>query len=90
MSNALSDRSIMEIRPTIFKGIEFIRISELPSDQKANLTLTFDGELIINVLVDDKILRDCIQWKDYISWHREFCANEVDAVLEEPGNNHIY
>jgi len=55
----------------IYKGIEFIRISKLPQDQRDRILASFPKEKIIKILHDEVILKDCIQYLDYQEWFRK-------------------
>lgn len=55
----------------IYKGIEFIRISNLPKEQSDSINASFPKEKIIKILRDEIILRDCIQYSDYQEWFRQ-------------------
>lgn len=59
----------MKVDAKIFKGIEYVQISELPQKQRELLLQTVDPELLIKLLVDGKIISGCIQYKDYLSWY---------------------
>jgi hypothetical protein len=59
----------MKVNSTIYKGIEFVEISALPSDQKTSLLQTVSPDLFIKILVDGKLMPRCIQYKDYEEWY---------------------
>ena len=59
----------MKVNSTIYKGIEFVEISTLPSEQKASLLQTVSPDLLIKILVDGKLMPRCIQYKDYEEWY---------------------
>ena len=61
--------SNMKAKSKIFKGIEYVQISELPSEQREILSNSFNKNIIIKILVGGKILNDCIQFKDYVAWY---------------------
>ena len=52
-----------------YKGIEFVRISELPLAQKKLLANTLNREIFITIKMNGETLRDCLQLKDYLSWY---------------------
>lgn len=58
----------MKVHSTIYKGIEYIQVSTLPSEQKEKLLLSVNPELLIKILVDGKIVTNCMQFKDYEAW----------------------
>lgn len=51
-----------------YKGIEFVRISSLPKDQKAVFWSTFQQDKIIKVLRNHELLVDCIPYSEYTQW----------------------
>ena len=59
----------MKVNSTIYKGIEFVEISTLPSEQKTILLQTINPELLIKILVDGKLMPRCLQYKDYEEWY---------------------
>lgn len=61
----------MKADSKIFKGIEYVQVSELPQAQREILTQTINPELFIKLLVDGKIISGCLQYKDYNQWYLE-------------------
>jgi len=51
-----------------YKGIEFVRISEMPEAQQALIHESLDKSKIIKILRDQVLLNDCIQAADYQEW----------------------
>lgn len=80
----------MKVNSTVYKGIEFIEISTLPSDQKSSLLQTINPDLLIKILVDGKLMPRCIQYKVYEAWYdneyRPLVKNESIAIPESRGN----
>jgi hypothetical protein len=58
----------MKVSSSIYKGIQYVQVSTLPSEQRDRLLVTIDAELFIKILVDGKLLGNCLQFKDYESW----------------------
>ncbi|MEK6782778.1 MAG: hypothetical protein AABY93_13845 [Bacteroidota bacterium] len=54
-----------------YKGIEFVRISTLPEDQKQLIWTSLQRDKIIKILKSDCLLNDCIQVRDYEAWYFE-------------------
>ena len=63
-----------------YKGIEFIRISKLPSIQRDQLTSTIAKENIIKILMDKELVVDCVQYKHYSSWYDAHYSVEVERA----------
>jgi hypothetical protein len=61
----------MKITSEIYKGIEFVRISSLGSEEKTQIWQTIQRDKIIKILRDNELLNDCIQYEDYVSWHQQ-------------------
>lgn len=55
----------------IYKGIEFVRISNLTKELSERIYASFPKEKIIKILRDEVILKDCIQYHDYQEWFRK-------------------
>lgn len=72
----------MKVDSKIFKGIEYVQISELPQAQRELLTHTINPDLFIKLLVDGKIISGCLQYKDYDRWYQDHCQNAIPA--QEP------
>ncbi len=61
----------MKAQPEIFKGIEYVRISSLPGDQREKIWKSFEHNKIIKIVQDQALLNDCILYQDYLKWHAE-------------------
>lgn len=66
----------MKVHSTIYKGIEYIQVSTLPADQRERLLNTINPELLIKILVDGKMVNNCLQFKDYEAW--------FDGIYKQP------
>jgi hypothetical protein len=67
----------------IFKGIEYVQMSELPQAQREVLSQTINPELFIKLLVDGKIVSGCLQYKDYSKWYHESYQEQLQASREQ-------
>lgn len=61
----------MKADSKMFKGIEYVQMSELPQAQREMLAQTINQELFIKLLIDGKIISGCLQYKDYNRWYHE-------------------
>ncbi len=60
-----------------YKGIDFVRISSLPEEQRLKINVTFSIYKIIKILRDKELLKDCIQYVDYQDWYtKTYSASE--------------
>lgn len=71
----------MKIDSKIFKGIQYVEVNQLPSEQSNSILKTFDEDAFIKILMDGKILSGCIQYKDYEAWyHTVYCPSTQPPV----------
>lgn len=73
----------MKVDAKIFKGIEYVQVSELPQAQREILTQTINPELFIKLLVDGKIISGCLQYKDYNNWYLNQYQPKLNAPREQ-------
>ena len=55
----------------IYKGIAFVRISQLPAEQKEKRRNSIKRDQIIKILIGNTLADDCVQYHDYKSWFIE-------------------
>ena len=72
----------MKADSKIFKGIEYVQVSELPQAQREILTQTINPDLFIKLLMDGKILSGCLQYKDYNNWYQEHYQSRINVLRE--------
>lgn len=77
----------MKVLAEIYKGIEFVRISKLPEEQKVQIKLTLPASQIIKILKETELLTDCVQFKHYEVWYdqnyrKEPSSNRVDKSAD--------
>lgn len=70
----------MKANAKIFKGIEYVQISELPHAQSEMLAQTINPELYIKLLIDGKIVGGCLQYKDYCTWYQDHYVQKQSAT----------
>ncbi len=58
----------MKFNSTLYKGIEYVQVGSLPPEQQELLLQTINRDLIIKILVDGKLVGNCLQFKDYEVW----------------------
>ena len=63
-----------------YKGIDFVRISNLPEEQKNQITQTIDRHKIIKILRGGELLHDCVQVNDYAHWMEESFKRSMLSV----------
>ncbi|HEX8038571.1 MAG TPA: hypothetical protein VF490_05450 [Chryseosolibacter sp.] len=79
----------MKADSKIFKGIEYVQVSELPQSQRDILTQTINPELYIKLLIDGKIISGCLQYKDYNKWYLESYQEYLDAMRKQSTSSEV-
>ena len=59
----------MKVETESYKGIEFVRISSLPDEQRELFWDSFNPQKIIKILRGNELLNDCLQYEDYQDWY---------------------
>jgi hypothetical protein len=65
------------MRSENYKGIEFVRIADMPQEQRDKIFETWDRSKIINILRDKELLKDCILVVDYNNWLKTLPARSL-------------
>ncbi|HEY0741466.1 MAG TPA: hypothetical protein VGD40_08390 [Chryseosolibacter sp.] len=52
----------------IYKGIEYVLVTELPKTQREQLFKTLTRDQLIKILIDGVVVPQCLQYKDYSLW----------------------
>ncbi len=60
----------MQAKSEFYRGIEFIRITSLPADQKETFLKYLSQDKVIKILKDDTLISDCILYSDYLTWYQ--------------------
>ena len=80
--NKLSSVVAMKADVKIFKGIEYVIVGELPQLQQAMLLDTINHDLFIKIMIDGKIISQCLQYRDYSNWYEKNKTIESVASTE--------
>jgi len=73
----------MKAEAKVYKGIEFIKVSELPTNQQMLLQHNAEVERI-KILLDGKIINNCVQYREYEKWYTSVYKRSVPAVDPKP------
>ncbi len=68
----------MKIPAKNFKGITYVQLNELPIVQQELLLQTIHKDLFIKILIGEKVLNSCLQYKDYERWYHNIYKISVD------------
>jgi hypothetical protein len=58
-----------KIKPTTFRGIDFIQIIEIPDDQRQDFISWLTQDQIITVATNKKVYSRCVQYSLYNEWY---------------------
>jgi hypothetical protein len=70
-----------KINVRIYKGIEYVQLSELPAIQAESLKNTLNERTLIKILMDDEILHDCVLYSAYEKWFIGFSKKVKEPIL---------
>ena len=70
----------MKAKAKIYRGIEFISISELPTNQQLLLQHNQEPQRI-KILFEGKILKNCIQYSEYDNWYSSVYKKSVATTV---------
>lgn len=79
----------MKVKSRFYRGIEFVCVDELPADQQVLLQLSFSYPERINILIDGKITRNCIQYAAYSEWYANVFKTSVAPEFLNVANTKI-
>lgn len=74
----------MKVNSSLYKGIQYVQVNALPPDQREKLLKTINPELLIKILVDGKLIRNCLQFKDYEDWFDNVFASHGAVMIATP------
>lgn len=61
----------MKAKPLVYRGIEFVKISDLPPDQQRILNLSPSHPEQVKILIHGKVSEKCVLYKAYSDWFSE-------------------
>jgi hypothetical protein len=85
----------MKVNSKIYKGIEYIQLSDLPKDQQDLIVKNVGEEFFIKILVEKNVISNCIQYKDYALWFENVYYSKVapaktDIPVNSPSLEVVY
>lgn len=72
----------MKVGVKIYKGIEYVQVSELPAAQREDIGKTLNPDLFIKIMIEGKIIGQCLQYKDYSKWYTEVYQPQLNTGKE--------
>lgn len=76
----------MRVESEQYKGIEYVRVSNLPDDQKEKIKMSLPQDSIIKILKDGKLIEDCIQYPDYLAWFEIHHQGSIIHARPQPAS----
>ena len=76
----------MKVNSRVFKGIEYIQLTDLPDAQQVALLKTINHDLFIKIMIEKKIVSQCLQYKDYSVWYESLYKSAAFAPTPKPAN----
>lgn len=70
----------MKINSRTYKGIHYVLFADLPAAQQEKFNLAINSSLFIKIMIDNRVVAKCIQYKDYELW--------FDTVYKQPVPGH--
>jgi hypothetical protein len=68
-----------------YRGIEFIRLSDLPEDIRQEIKGWVNDKALLIIKTNEALYRDCILTKDFNYWYKNIYA--VEAHREKASRN---
>jgi hypothetical protein len=70
----------MKVKAKLYRGIEYVEIDDLPEYQQKLLSEKADIELI-KILIDNKVISNCLQYCQYSQWYETVFKVEREKVV---------
>lgn len=67
----------------IYKGIEYVLVTDLPQTQREQLLKTLSRDQLIKILIDGVVVSQCLQYKDYSLWFDNVFKAQQQTVVKE-------
>lgn len=63
-----------------FKGIEYIRLSALPTKEAEMLQKTLTNRTLIKIMVSDEVIEDCVLYTAYEAWFSNYQPELTEPI----------
>ena len=78
----------MKVNSKIYKGIEYVELTDLPVDQQEKIKESATEDFLIKILIDKSIVGNCIQYKDYLTWfEKNYSVEKLTVKRERPSGS---
>ena len=72
----------MKVERKIYKGIEYVLLTDIPQPQREHLLQTLSQDQFIKILIDGSVVQQCLQYKDYSFWFDNIFKTRQQTVKE--------
>jgi hypothetical protein len=73
----------MKVERKIYKGIEYVLLTDLPQTQREHLLQTLSEDRFIKILIDGAVATHCLQYKDYSLWFDSVFRTKQQQPVKE-------
>lgn len=70
------------ISPQNYRGIFYVKLETLPEKQKRQLNNWLPATELIKLKIEGSIIKNCVNYHDYLFWYENFYALEEDYGIE--------
>ena len=66
----------------VYRGIHYIRVSELPEDQQVLFEEWLPGDQRIKIMIQKEVMNDCVQFHHYKHWFDNVYPTQEHIKME--------
>lgn len=66
----------------VYRGIHYIRISDLPEDQESLFKEWLPTDQVIKIMIQKEIFEDCVQFHHYEHWYDNVYPTQEKVMME--------
>ena len=66
----------------VYRGIHYVRVSELPSDQQILFKEWLPKDQVIKIMIQKEVFENCVQYHHYSHWHENVYTTQKMAKME--------
>lgn len=67
----------------IYRGIEYIRLSQLPVEESDKIKSWLQADMIIKIQTEEELMSDCVEYKNYVYWF-EHIRSKIPSTEAAP------
>jgi len=66
----------------VYRGIHFVRVSELPPDQQSFFKEWLPTDQLIKIMIEKDVMNDCVQFHHYEHWFDNVYPTQESVKME--------